>query len=404
MQSDILAMIDTDRLVHNLQAVRACCRPNVKICAMMKGDAYGHGIAIVAPVLQAAGVEFAAVATLQEAVDLRQSGWRHPILVLGNVLAVADPRERRERVRAIVKYKPALTIADPETLTTLEKIDLESCVDVHVKVDTGMGRMGCMPDEVADLLRAIQATPSLRLTGIYSHFASADLQNNDLARKQLQTFNEVLAAVAGLLPPGVIRHMANSAATICLPEAHFDMVRPGLALYGNVPAEHMAARIDLQPILRLVSHLTSVKELPSGHCVGYGETFTTTRRTRLGIVPIGYCDGYLRALSNASVVSTPVGDAPVIGRVSMDQLAVDLTDLEPLQPGHEVTLIDDRPDRPNSVQAIARRLGTIPYEVTCLLGQRIQRLATGSYCASGEVGRELIAKPQLLSRPMCKTL
>jgi alanine racemase len=403
MHSDILAMIDTDRLVHNYRAVRACCRPNVTICAMLKGDAYGHAIAIVAPVLQAIGVEFAAVATLQEAVDLRLAGWQQPILVLGNVLAVADPRERRERVRAIVKYKPALTIADPETLVTLAKIDLESCVDVHIKVDTGMGRMGCMPNEVADLIRAIKATSSLRLTGIYSHFATADLYDSELAQLQLAQFNKVLADVGQLLPLGVVRHMANSAATIAMPEAHFDMVRPGLALYGHPPAEHLFGQIDLKPILRLVSHLTTVKDLPAGHCVGYGQTFVTQQPTRLGIVPIGYCDGYLRALSNASVVSTPEGDAPVIGRVSMDQLALDLTDLKHLQPGHEVTLIDDRPDRPNSIWSIARRLDTIPYEVLCLLGPRIQRLATGSFCAAGEVGGELIAKPQLHTRPMCRT-
>jgi len=373
------------------------------LCAMLKGDAYGHAIAIVAPVLQAAGAEFAAVATLQEAVDLRLAGWQRSILVLGNPLAVADPRERRERVRAIIKYKPALTIADREALATLAKIDLESCVDVHIKVDTGMGRIGCLPNEAADLVKAVMATPSLRLTGIYSHFATADIQNHDLAASQLATFNNVLADLGGLLPPGIVRHMANSAATISMPEAHFDMVRPGLALYGHPPAEHLFGRIDLKPIMRLVSHLTTVKDLPVGHCVGYGQTFTTKRRTRLGIVPIGYCDGYVRALSNASVVTTPVGDAPVIGRVSMDQLALDLTDLEPLEPGHEITLIDDALDRPNSVWAIARRLETIPYEVLCLLGQRIQRLATGSFCAAGEVGRELIAKPQLHTQPMCKT-
>ncbi len=404
MHSDILAMIDTDRLVHNYHSLRACCRPNVMICAILKGDAYGHGISVVAPVLQAAGVEFAGVATLQEAVDLRLAKWQQPILVLGNPLAVADPRERRERVRAIVKYKPTMTIGDKESVAALAKIDIDAPIDVHVKVDTGMGRMGCMLDELPDLLAAVRMVPSLRLTGIYSHFATADMKDDDLARRQLAAFNELLVKVADLLPDAVIRHMANSAAAIALPEAHFDMIRPGLALYGYPPAEHMAAKINLKPVLRLVSHLSMVKELPPRHCVGYGQAFTTSRRTRVGIVPIGYCDGYLRALSNAAVVSTPVGDAPVIGRVSMDQIAVDLTDLEPLLPGHEVILIDDNPGRPNSMHALAKRLGTIPYEIMCLLGQRIQRLGTGSFCADGQVRHEVVAKPQLHIRPMCKTL
>jgi alanine racemase len=174
--------------------------------------------------------------------------------------------------------------------------------------------------------------------------------------------------------------MANSAATITMPEAHLDMVRPGLALYGYWPARHMAGRIDLRPILRLVSHVTLIKELPVGHCVGYGQTFTTIRPTRLGMVPVGYFDGYVRALSNAAQVTINSRPAPVIGRVSMDQLAVDLTDIPGARLGSEVTLIDNRPEQPNSVAAIAERLGTIPYEVTCLLGQRIQRISVGNSC------------------------
>ena len=403
MHSDILAMIDTDRLVHNYRALRACCRPNVMICAILKGDAYGHGISIVAPVLQAAGVEFAGVATLQEAVDLRQGSWLQPILVLGNPLAVADPRERRERVRAIVKYKPTMTIGDRETVAALAKIDIDTPIDVHVKVDTGMGRMGCPPEELPTLLTAVRAAPDLHLTGIYSHFATADVPDHDLTRRQLALFNTLLEKVSSLLPEGTIRHMANSAAAISLPETHFDMIRPGLALYGYPPAEHMASRIHLKPVLRLVSHLTMVKELPPGHSVGYSQTFTTSRHTRIGVIPIGYCDGYVRALSNAAVVSTPVGDAPVIGRVSMDYIAVDLTDLEPLQAGHEVTLISDNPDRPNSISNLAKRLDTIPWEIMCLLGQRIQRVGTGSFCAGRQVNDEAMAQSQLLIKPMCNT-
>jgi len=396
MHSDILAMIDTDRLVSNCRALRARCRRDVMVCAILKGDAYGHGISIVAPALQAAGVEFAGVATLQEAVDLRKADWLQPILVLGNPLAVADPREKRERVRAIVKYRPTMTIGDRDSVAALAKIDIDAPIDVHVKVDTGMGRMGCLPEDLPALLTAVRAARSLRLTGIYSHFATADLANDELTRRQLATFNSLLEKVANLLPNGVIRHMANSAAAISLPEAHFDMIRPGLALYGYSPVEHTADRIDLKPVLRLVSHLAMVKELPVGHCVGYSRTFTTTRHTRIGIVPIGYCDGYVRALSNAAVVSTPVGDAPVIGRVSMDYIAVDLTDLEPLQAGHEVTLISDNPDRPNSIANLAKQLGTIPWEIMCLLGQRIQRVGTGNFCADRPVSREDAAQPQLL--------
>lgn len=374
MRSDLIAQINLDNLAHNCRVLRAKCRPGTKICAVLKANAYGHGLSVVAPTLQAAGVDHAAVATLSEALELRSIRWSGPILMLGNVLAVADQRERQERLRALIKYDLTLTITDVETLRILARLNPQGPINVHVKVDTGMGRMGAMPDDVGRLLDLVVAAPHLRLVGLYSHFATADFEERELVDHQLRTFHEILARYGDRLPPRSIRHLANSAATLTLPEAHFDMVRPGLAMYGIPPAEWLGRDIDLRPILRLVSHLTAVKTLPPGHCVGYGRTFTTQRPTRLGIVPIGYFDGYLRSLSDAAIVGTAVGDAPVIGRVSMDQLALDLTDLPELHIGDEVVLIDDHPERPNSVPAIARLMGTIPYEVTCLLGERIQRV------------------------------
>jgi alanine racemase len=257
-----------------------------------------------------------------------------------------------------------------------------------------MGRAGGVPASVPALVESVLSRRSLRLVGIYSHLATADSEEAAPSQRQLAVFREVLTRLSDVLPRGTVRHLANSAATLSLPDARFDMIRPGLVLYGYAPAEHLADRVDLKPILRLVSHLTAVKSIPAGHCVGYGATFTTRRPTRLGIVPVGYYDGYLRVLSNEAVVGTAVGDAPVIGRISMDQLAVDLTDLPRLGVGTEVVLIDDTPDRPNSVAGLAQRIGTIPYEVTCLLGQRVQRVAVGRSCAS-RPSRTLITKPQL---------
>ncbi len=375
MRLDLIAQIDTENLIRNYHALRTRIGPNVKLCAILKADAYGHGIHTVAGALQEAGADWAAVATLQEAVDLRNLDWYRPILVLGSVLAVSDERERLERIRAILKYKATLTIVDRDTVDLLERTGLPSNIDVHVKIDTGMGRMGCLPEEAGDLIKAVRNSTNLKLTGVYSHFATADFEQTDLVRAQFERFSRLLTDLGGLLPPGTIRHLANSAATITMPEAHFDMVRPGLALFGYHPAEHMTHLIDLKPTLRLVSHLSAVKTLPAGHCVGYGQTFTTTRQTTIGLVPIGYFDGYVRALSNAAVVTTRHGDAPVIGRVSMDQLAIDLTDQPEARPGMEVILIQDRADRPNSVVSMAKQLNTIPYEITCLLGRRIQRVA-----------------------------
>jgi len=373
MHSDLQAFINLENLVANYRALRARCRPGVKFCAPLKANAYGHGIGVVALALQDAGVDFAAVATLDEAIELRHVAWKRPILVLGNVLAVADVNERCERLDAIVKHGLTITVADTRTIKFLGAEPSSTRFDVHLKIDTGLGRMGVLPDEATQLLRLINAQRAIRLTGVYSHFGTADFADRDFAIQQLATFNAWLEAQSGELPTGCIRHIANSAATISMPEAHLDMVRPGLALYGYPPADHLADHITLRPTLRLDSHLTCIKDIPAGHSVGYSRTFIARVPARIGIVPVGYADGFLRLLSNNAVVGTAHGPAPVIGRVSMDQIAVDLTGLPPPTLGDPVTLISDRPEDDNSVCNLARRMNTIPYEVTCVLGRRINR-------------------------------
>jgi len=376
MRTDVVAHVSIENLLHNYRALRAACRSQmVKFCAPLKANAYGHGLRMVAPALQEAGADYAAVATLQEAIELREIGWTPPILLLGDSLAVADDAERRERIDAIVAHDLTITITGEDPIRVIAETALPKQITVHVKLDTGMGRMGAMPEKIHELIRSVRVSRHLHLTGFYSHFATADLKQRELARKQLSLFNHSLTAIRVNLPPGVIRHIANSAATIAMPDTHFDMVRPGLALYGYYPESHMAELIFLKPILKVTTHLTAVKELPADHCVGYGQTFTTKRPTRLGIIPVGYYDGYIRVLSNNAVIGTPHGYAPVVGRLSMDQLAVDLTDLPAMPPGTPITLIDDRSGGQNSVAGIAKKMGTIPYEVTCLLGPRIERVA-----------------------------
>ncbi len=401
MFTDLIAYIDTDHLRHNLRALRAICRPGVRMCAALKADAYGHGMAAVAPIVQDEGVEFAAVANIQEAIELRALGWLRPILVLGHPLAIPCPAQRRERLGAFVEHNLCMTLTDPDTIRLIEEIGADLPIPAHIKLDTGMGRMGVMPRELDALVGAALQCRSLRLCGLYSHFATADFEDMNIVEAQLAAFRRFAAARGARLPAGTLLHIANSAATIARPDAHFDMVRPGLALYGLHPAPHLASAIELRPILRLVSHLTGVKELPPGHGVGYAHTFVARRATRLGILPCGYSDGFLRARSNAAVVGTPVGDAPVIGRISMDQLAIDLTDLPALPVGTEMTLIDDRPERPNSVASLAQQIGTIPYEVTCLLGPRVIRRPISRHV---QVESAAIAKPHLSPAPMCITV
>ncbi|MCK6483201.1 MAG: alanine racemase [Phycisphaerae bacterium] len=375
---EVVAEIFTDHLVHNVRALRACCKPDVRLCAPLKADAYGHGLSIVAPVLDRVGVDCAAVATLDEAVALRRTGWRRPILVLGAVLTVGAAGERTARLEAALRHELTLTLADAELLADIDAAVRSAgrTLGVHIKIDSGMGRMGAPIQHAADLIDAVRRCDGLRIDGIYSHFGSAELEDTSLVDGQLAAFHQLLERVGGLLPRDAVRHFANTSATILRADAHFDMVRPGLGLYGYLPAPRLAERVDLRPCLRLKSRVTLVKTLPADHCVGYGCTFRTRRPTRLGIVPIGYHDGYVRALSNRAVIGTPFGDAPVVGRISMDQTAIDVTDLPQAVCGTEVTILDPQRSRPNSVEAIATLLGTIPYEVTCLLGPRIRRIAT----------------------------
>lgn len=374
MRSDLIAEINTDALQHNLNALRAKCAPGVRLCAPLKADAYGHGMSVVAPALQAAGVKFAAVATCREAVELRRLGWTGDILVLGNLLAVADAEVRDERIQAMLDYGLTATIVDEVSVRHIERFGASRPIDVHLKVDTGMGRMGVLASDCHNIGAAIGASRFVSLKGVYSHFATADFELRDLASRQLEKFHVVIEKARRFADGDFLVHLANSAATITMPEAHFDMVRPGLALYGYPPAAFMRSHIELRPIMRLVSHVAMTKKLPAGHCVGYSQTFTTTRETRIGIVPVGYFDGFLRKLSNNATVGTEAGPAPVIGRISMDQMAVDLTGLPQINTGAQIVLIDPSPTAENSVESLATRLETIPYEVTCMLGPRIDRV------------------------------
>ena len=384
MFADVTAEILADALLHNVRALRACCAARTLLCAPLKANAYGHGLSAVAPVLERGegsasdSVDCAAVAQLDEALELRRLSWRKPILLLGAVLGVSGAAERRERLSVILRHDFTLTLCDADLLPEADAAARAAgtALPVHIKIDTGMGRMGLTPDRAVAALRQMEEFPALRLAGVYSHFGTADLSDRTQADEQLAAFRSVLDRVAATRGRGVIRHMANTAATIERPDAHFDMVRPGIGLYGLYPAPRFAGSVELRPALRVVTHVMLTKELPAGHCVGYGCQFRTRRPTRMGLLPVGYHDGLLRALTNRMVVGTDCGDAPSIGMISMDQMAVDLTDLPGVRTGDRVVLIDERPDRPNSVASLAKLMGTIPYEVTCLLGPRVCRELT----------------------------
>jgi len=372
----LIAHIDRSAVEFNCRQLRARAGGQVKMCAAVKANAYGHGVECVLPALQRAGVEMAAVATIEEAMQVRSVGFSGSILLLGEHLCGLSDAAAKQTAAMLIEHRVEPTVMHMRSLQVLAEAAarLSAKVRIHVKVDTGMGRNGVDETAAMELLQAAAGMPTIRVKGLYTHFATSDEQDKTFAREQLSRFNDFLRRVEQAdLRPELI-HAANSGATLDLPQAAFDMIRPGISIYGYYPDPGVHNKIELHPAMKLTARLLQVRTLPAGHSVGYGRTFKTSRQTRTALVPIGYADGYSRALSNRGVMLVDGKPAPVIGRVSMDCTVLDVTDLGPVSPGDEVVVIDDNRQSPNSVENLARMLGTIPNEIVTQLGQRIQRV------------------------------
>ena len=383
MPLPLVAEIRTDAIRRNLDAIRRRVGPDRPICAAVKADAYGHGLRQVLPALEQARVERLAVATLAEALQLRSLGWAGPILCFGPVTTARDERSRSQCAAEAVAADVICTVTALADARPLAQAAARAgrVARVEIQIDSGMGRFGLLTDHAAQRVADLARLPGLTLAGIYTHFATADEPDLGFTREQLRRFSDLIRNLEALSITVPTRHAANSAAIFRLPESHLDMVRPGLSVYGYWGGPDDERPPDLSPCLRVVSRLDAVRRLPAGHAVGYGRTFVTERESLIGTVPIGYADGYRRLLGNDAVVTLlakggrPRCTAPVVGRVSMDQINVDLAGIPEVEVGDPVTIIDDDPDAPNSVETLARRLDSIPYEITTLLGPRIHRVA-----------------------------
>jgi len=379
----VVAQIRIDAVRRNLEAIRRRTRPGTPICAAVKAEAYGHGFEQVLPALFEAGVERLAVANLSEALRLRVLGWSKPILSLGPVMSVTGERDRVERALEAVAAGVSSTISSVHEARILAAaaVKMARKADVEIQIDSGMGRLGLLSEDSEELVAEVAGYPHVVVDGIYTHFATADEPDLSFARQQLERFASLVHRLRTSGVPVRAFHAANSAAIFRLPESHLDVVRPGLAVYGywGGPADERPP--DLQPSMRVVSRLASIRRLPAGHPIGYGCTFRTSRESVIATVPIGYADGYRRLFSNDAVVTLAPArgrgprTVPVVGRVSMDQITVDLTTAGEVQIGDEIIIIDDDPQAPNSIETLARKMDTIPYEITSLLGQRIHRVA-----------------------------
>ncbi len=359
------AEVDLDALQANVRALRRWVGPRVRLIAVVKANAYGHGMVPVARAALDAGADWLAVHRVEEGVTLRKAGIEAPILLLGYApLAAVDQ---------VVRYRLRPTIISRDFAEALAA-RASAPHPVHVKVDTGLGRYGLLPEEVVPFLRALRAIPRLRVEGIYTHFATADEADATYMHHQFRVFREILATLkqAGLCPP--IRHACNSAATLTFPEAHLEAVRPGIALYGMRPSLAWESPIPLQPVLTLKSRVARVRVLPPGSSIGYGRTFVTRTATRVALVPVGYGDGYHRLISNRGAVLIRGHRARILGRVSMDQIVVDVTHLPEVGLEEEVVLIGAQGDARITAEEVAVWAETINYEVTTSLLPRVPRL------------------------------
>jgi alanine racemase len=363
------AEVDLAAIAHNVREFRRITPDRTRIMAVVKADGYGHGSVEVARQALAAGASFLGVALVEEGVNLRENGITAPILVLG-----FTPRSYATLLCAYDLTPTVFTMPEAEAFSNAA-VQCGRKLPVHVKVDTGMGRVGFFPCRDADeFIIKVVACPGLELEGLYTHFAAADSEDLDHARGQLQRFLKLVRRLAerGLNIP--LKHAANSAAAMYLPEAHLDMVRIGISLYGLPPSASRTAAVNLQPAMALKTKIIYLKQVPSGTSVSYGCTFTTVRDSLLASLPVGYADGYSRRLSNRGHVLVHGQRAPIAGRVCMDQMVVDVSGIPGVCLDDEVVLFGRQNDNAITVDEVAQCLETINYEVVTTVSRRVPRL------------------------------
>lgn len=367
-ERSVWAEIDLGAIAHNVGQIRNITAKGTQICAVVKADAYGHGAVAVARTVLQAGADRLAVAIMNEALELRRAGFRVPILVLGYTPAC--------QAGIVVEYDITQTIFTMDSAQALsrEAVAAGKIANVHIKIDTGMGRIGIRPEEAGSFAAAVAALPGIKIEGVYSHFATSDSQDKSYTYEQYQLFMEGLQHIEakGIHIP--IRHIANSAAILDLPEMHLDMVRPGIILYGLWPSDEVKQTIELRPAMKLKAQVGYAKQMPAHASISYGRTYFTDKQSKIATLPVGYADGWSRLLDNKAHVIVRGQRAPLVGRVCMDQCMIDITHIPGVESGDEALLFGGA-DLP--VEEVAKHMGTINYEIVCMIGKRVPRLYLG---------------------------
>ncbi|HEY5649703.1 MAG TPA: alanine racemase [Nitrospiria bacterium] len=363
-----IAEINLGAFRRNLKAVRKRVGPHRAVFAVVKANAYGHGIIPISQAALSEGIEGLAVAFVEEGIRLRQSGVTKPIIVMAGFL----PAE----AEGVLEHHLIPVLSEP---AQMDQLNLEARkrsrrVPVHIKVDTGMGRLGILNSGLKDFLARAPEMTHLDINGLMSHFADENLGDPAGAEDQIVQFERALKSVeAAGIKPSLI-HMANSAAISGLERAWFNAVRPGIMLYGYPPSQDKKLRSRFQPVLTLKTQIIHIKNVPPGATISYGRTFTTKRKSRIAVLPIGYADGYSRSWTNKGVVLIGGRRAPVVGRVCMDMTMADVTDIPEAGRETEAVLIGRQGDDVLGADMLAREAGTIPYEILCSVGPRVPRI------------------------------
>ncbi len=363
------AEINAAALRRNLASIKNHMRKNVKVMAIVKANAYGHGIVEVSEILADEKIDYLGVGFLDEGIVLRKNGIKVPTLVLGGVLG--------NQIKEFLAHDLEVTVSSIELA---KKIDNEvgSSGDqrarVHLKLDTGMERIGVRAENAVTFAQEVRSLKHLEIVGVYSHFATADENDKSFAYQQLQRFTKAIREIemTGIAIP--LKHIANSGAILDIPESHFDMVRVGMMLYGLYPSKETSESIPLQPALALRSKVVFLKEVPARTSIGYGRSYFTERSTKTATIPIGYGDGYSRTLSHKAEVLIRGSRFPVVGTVCMDQLMVDVGTRSDIHVGDDVTLIGKDGEEEITGWEIARKMGTNHYEVLCMIAARVPRV------------------------------
>jgi len=368
MEFPTWAEVDLDRFARNVAAIKTAVGSGCGILLVVKADAYGHGAVEISRAAMEAGVSKLGVATLHEGIELRSAGQAAPIVILSPSLL--------SEVDEIIEHRLTPCVGSLEFADLLSRrcVAHEVISRIHVEVDTGMGRTGIADGDAVEFIERVSTLPNLKLEGVFTHFPDADSGNTYFAEEQLRRFQEILDALArkGIATP--LRHAANSAGILAVPPSRLDMVRPGILAYGFYPSARVPRTIPVEGVMSFKSRVAQLRTVPAGRFISYGRTYQTQRTTRVGVLPVGYGHGLPWLLSNRGEVLIRGRRAPMIGRVTMDLTMVDVTEIPDAALGDEAVLWGEQGGAVITLEEVAERAETLPYEILCSMGKRVVRV------------------------------